>query len=119
MSQVYDLRKGAEVSILGGHTDTPTSISLSPDGWIPFTDDSNGGLTRFQATTFSLHPSRLKQSSMTFVHSVLHQRESTAFYKVGSSCAFRPFSDRSQVHLPGLKTLYFVERGHDTITALE
>jgi Prp8 binding protein len=30
--QVYDLRKGEEVTILGGHTDTPTSISLSPDG---------------------------------------------------------------------------------------
>ncbi|KIM21798.1 hypothetical protein M408DRAFT_333240 [Serendipita vermifera MAFF 305830] len=29
---VYDLRKGEEVSILGGHTDTPTSLSLSPDG---------------------------------------------------------------------------------------
>ncbi|CAG8628194.1 15844_t:CDS:2, partial [Acaulospora colombiana] len=29
---VYDLRKGEEVTILGGHTDTPTSIALSPDG---------------------------------------------------------------------------------------
>ena len=32
LPQVYDLRKGAEVIALGGHTDTPTSLSLSPDG---------------------------------------------------------------------------------------
>jgi len=30
--QVYDLRKNQEVYALTGHTDTPTSISLSPDG---------------------------------------------------------------------------------------
>ncbi|KAG8758810.1 hypothetical protein FRC14_007309 [Serendipita sp. 396] len=29
---VYDLRKGEQVAVLGGHTDTPTSLSLSPDG---------------------------------------------------------------------------------------
>jgi Prp8 binding protein len=30
--QVYDLRKGEEVYSLTGHTDTPCSLSLSPDG---------------------------------------------------------------------------------------
>ncbi len=30
--QVYDLRKGEQVYTLTGHTDTPTSLSLSPNG---------------------------------------------------------------------------------------
>ena len=32
VSQVYDLRKGEQVSSLLGHVDTPTSLSLSPNG---------------------------------------------------------------------------------------
>jgi WD40 repeat protein len=35
--QVYDLRKGEELTVLGGHTDAPTSLSLSPDGTLFFT----------------------------------------------------------------------------------
>jgi WD40 repeat protein len=32
LSQVYDLRTHAEVYSLGGHADTPTSLSVSPNG---------------------------------------------------------------------------------------
>lgn len=59
MIHVYDLRKGAEVSALGGHTDTPTSISLSPDGSYILSPSLSSQTLIHDIRPFSSSPTRI------------------------------------------------------------
>jgi Prp8 binding protein len=62
--QVYDLRKGEEVYSLGGHTDTPTSLSLSPNGHFL--------LSPSLSSQTLIHDVRPFAPSATRVHRTLH-----------------------------------------------
>ncbi|KAJ2923437.1 hypothetical protein H1R20_g13656, partial [Candolleomyces eurysporus] len=61
---VYDLRKQEEVYSLTGHTDTPTSISLSPDG--------NYILSPSLSSQTLIHDVRPFSSSANRIHRTLH-----------------------------------------------
>jgi Prp8 binding protein len=62
--QVYDLRKQEEVYSLTGHTDTPTSISLSPDG--------SYILSPSLSSQTLIHDVRPFSSSANRIHRTLH-----------------------------------------------
>ncbi|KAJ2917517.1 hypothetical protein MD484_g2897, partial [Candolleomyces efflorescens] len=62
--QVYDLRKQEQVDSLMGHTDTPTSISLSPDG--------NYILSPSLSSQTLIHDVRPFSSSANRIHRTLH-----------------------------------------------
>jgi Prp8 binding protein len=62
--QVYDLRKNEQVYSLTGHTDTPTSLSLSPNGSFLLSPS-------FSSQTL-IHDVRPFSPSPTRIHRVLH-----------------------------------------------
>lgn len=59
---VYDLRKGEEVTILGGHTDTPTSLSLSPDGSYIMSPSLSSQTIIHDIRPFSPSPTRIHRT---------------------------------------------------------
>ncbi|KIY51675.1 U5 snRNP complex subunit [Fistulina hepatica ATCC 64428] len=61
---VYDLRKGEQVYSLAGHTDTPTSLSLSPNGSYLLSPSLSSQTIIHDIRPFSPSPSR--------VHRILH-----------------------------------------------
>ncbi|KAH6912489.1 WD40-repeat-containing domain protein [Coprinopsis sp. MPI-PUGE-AT-0042] len=61
---VYDLRKEEQVYSLGGHTDTPTSLALSPDG--------NHLLAPSLSSRTIIHDVRLFLPIATRVHRMMH-----------------------------------------------
>ncbi|KAH7912924.1 WD40-repeat-containing domain protein [Hygrophoropsis aurantiaca] len=61
---VYDLRKNEQVYTLGGHSDTPTSLSLSPNGSYLLSPSFSSQTIIHDVRPFSPSPSR--------VHRVLH-----------------------------------------------
>ncbi|CAK5275041.1 unnamed protein product [Mycena citricolor] len=60
---IYDVRKGAQLSTLSGHTDTPTSLSISPNG--------NFLLSPSLSSQTIIHDIRPFAPSPTRVHRVL------------------------------------------------
>jgi Prp8 binding protein len=57
--QVYDLRKSEEVYTLSGHVDTPTSLSLSPDGTLLLSPSFSSQTIIHDIRPFSPAPSRI------------------------------------------------------------
>jgi len=57
--QVYDIRKQAEVSTLSGHTDTPTSITLSPNGSFILSPSLSSQTIIHDVRPFSPSPTRI------------------------------------------------------------
>ncbi|KAJ8502683.1 hypothetical protein ONZ45_g11536 [Pleurotus djamor] len=56
---VYDIRKGQEVYSLGGHTDTPTSLSVSPNGSYLLSPSLSSQTIIHDVRPFSPSPSRV------------------------------------------------------------
>lgn len=56
---VYDIRKQAEVSTLSGHTDTPTSITLSPNGSFILSPSLSSQTIIHDVRPFSPSPTRV------------------------------------------------------------
>ncbi|KAF9476999.1 WD40 repeat-like protein [Pholiota conissans] len=56
---VYDLRKGEQVSTLAGHTDTPTSLALSPNGNFLLSPSFSSQTIVWDVRPFSPSPSRI------------------------------------------------------------
>lgn len=63
-AQVYDLRKQSEVYSLSGHTDTPTSISLSPNGSFILSPSLSSQTIIHDVRPFSPSPSRVHRVLM-------------------------------------------------------
>ena len=56
---MYDLRKSAQVYTLGGHTDTPTSLALSPSGTFVLSYSLSSQTIIHDVRPFSPSPSRV------------------------------------------------------------
>jgi Prp8 binding protein len=61
---IYDIRKGAVISTLSGHTNTPTSLALSPNGSYLLSPSLSAQTIIFDIRPFSPTPNR--------IHRVLH-----------------------------------------------
>jgi len=61
---IYDLRKGAETATLTGHTNTPTSLALSPNGSYLLSPSFSSQTIVWDVRPFAYNPSR--------IHRVLH-----------------------------------------------
>ncbi|EIN11048.1 WD40 repeat-like protein [Punctularia strigosozonata HHB-11173 SS5] len=59
---IYDLRKQAELSTLSGHTDTPTSLSLSPNGEYLLSPSFSSTTLIHDIRPFSPSPNRIHRS---------------------------------------------------------
>ena len=59
MRQVYDVRKNQEVYTLTGHTDTPTSIALSPNGAYLLSPSFSSQTIIHDVRPFSPSPARI------------------------------------------------------------
>ncbi|TDL30025.1 WD40 repeat-like protein [Rickenella mellea] len=59
---VYDLRKQAQVYSLAGHTDTPTSLSLSPNGHFLLSPSFSSQTIIHDVRPFSPSPSRIHRT---------------------------------------------------------
>ena len=57
--KVYDLRKNAEVYTLTGHTDTPTSLALSPNGNFLLSPSLSSQVIVHDVRPFAPDPSRV------------------------------------------------------------
>ena len=57
--QIYDLRKGEQTSTLTGHTDTPTSLSLSPNGSFLLSPSFSSQTIIWDVRPFAYNPSRI------------------------------------------------------------
>jgi Prp8 binding protein len=60
--QIYDLRKQAQISTLTGHTDTPTSLSLSPSGEYLLSPSFSSVTLIHDIRPFSPSPNRIHRS---------------------------------------------------------
>lgn len=56
---MYDLRKNAEVYTLGGHTETPTSLALSPSGHFVLSPSLSSQTIIHDVRPFSPSPTRV------------------------------------------------------------
>lgn len=61
-TQVYDLRKNEEVYTLQGHTDTPCSLSLSPNGNFILSPSFSSQTIIHDVRPFSPNPSRIHRT---------------------------------------------------------
>ena len=59
---MYDLRKGTQVYSLLGHTDTPTSLSLSPDGSYLLSPSFSSQVLIHDVRPFSPAPNRIHRT---------------------------------------------------------
>jgi len=59
---VYDLRKSAEVFSLRGHADTPTSLSLSPNGSFLLSPSFSSQVIIYDVRPFSPSPGRIHRT---------------------------------------------------------
>ena len=57
--QIYDLRKGEQTSTLTGHTDTPTSLALSPNGAFLLSPSFSSQTIVWDVRPFAYNPSRI------------------------------------------------------------
>jgi len=57
--QIYDLRKGEQTSTLAGHTDTPTSLALSPNGSFLLSPSFSSQTIVWDVRPFAYNPSRI------------------------------------------------------------
>ena len=64
MSQVYDLRKQSQVFSLFGHTDSPTSITLSPNGSYILSPSLSSQTIIHDVRPFSPSPTRVHRVLM-------------------------------------------------------
>jgi Prp8 binding protein len=61
-TQVYDLRKQAQIYSLTGHADTPTSLSLSPNGNFLLSPSFSSQTLIHDIRPFAPNPSRVHRS---------------------------------------------------------
>ncbi|KAF7303513.1 WD-REPEATS-REGION domain-containing protein [Mycena indigotica] len=72
---IYDLRKSAQISTLTGHTDTPTSLALSPNGSFLLSPSFSSQTIIHDVRPFAANPTRIHRvltgSPAGFEHTLL------------------------------------------------
>ncbi|KAJ6529186.1 WD40-repeat-containing domain protein [Mycena vulgaris] len=112
---IYDLRKGTQLSTLTGHTDTPTSLALSPNGSFLLSPSFSSQLIIHDVRPFSPSPTRVHRvllgAPAGFEHTLLRaawsRSDSGARVAVGGAdrmvCVWDVETARVVYKLPGHK----------------